>query len=436
MNRLIVIFVFILILFSGCSKITPKYDVTFEIRKPDALQMMNISEEFISSFENTIESITTGNTMAEPIALTELTCVGVLVGYTTAPRLGTCIFNSGAEVAVGQFGGLVPYNGSGASEIRVEDLIGDQQLDVYAVGFKTSNSTCAKLIPGVDPKEGTGAEYSEPYVLGAISGFLAGGKNNFFPEISANFNSNYRVDDCRGPLFNKDSVLRDGLVAFWNFENDNANITSDSTSAYSLDFSGAAITNSDGLKSSRALHLATDVKYAHVTSNDEKFSVEGHSLSLSFWLKAIGTQAVSTDNILFRKVTTSGDDLTVELSNCSSGTNCILAAKVNGTLVTSSCTGLNLTTLNHFAIVFQRTATAGHVTKIYNNAAATACGVQTDNNVGAGSSSAFKIGDSLGTGAGSNDIFIDSLGVWQRPLRDFEIKALYNNGLGKEYPFE
>jgi hypothetical protein len=359
-------------------------------------------------------------------ALTELTCVGVLVGYTAAPRLGTCVFNTGSEIPVGQFGGLVPYTGSGASEIRVQDLIGDQQIDVYAVGFKTSDYSCAKLVPGVDPKEGTSAEYSEPYVLGSISGFLAGGKNNFFPEISANFNSNYRVDDCRGPLFNKDSVLRDGLVAFWNFDSNNVNTTNDLTGAFDLVSNSSSHYdngNNNGLNGSGNWVQSTAAVAIESTGNSY-FNITGKSISFSFWVKKFGTPGTGT---LLKKID-SNKNIIVSYGVSSSD---IKVAVSGNTPV--SCPGVTSSEYNHYVVSLESVLnTATHILRIFRNGIK--CGSDsTESGTGSYSASNFQVGDAS---TGAIDIRFDSLGVWRRPLREFEAKAIYNNGLGKEYPFE
>jgi hypothetical protein len=395
------------LLLAACSQRGGREGATFLIEGP--------REGFLSS-------VIEGFTVPEPTNLSEVNCVGVLVGYPGEPNPGLCYLTSGAVLPVYRYGGLVSYAPGSTSAVTVPDLLGDKMAHVVAVGFRSSDGQCMQLSPDHGPGDDNGTNYSEPYLLGGTQSFLrSGGQNEI--SLPINFVASQSIDDCQGPIFNSGDSLSNSLVAFWYLD---ANNGFDVRGNYMV---SGSVTGSIGRNGSPALSfpgVSTEFPVS-ATSGNAQLELSNYKLSFSFWLKNDGSDM--SNGRLFQKTSGGANGFYVSASSCNV-TSCSINVYISNTLVTT-CTNVDHDAGAHLVVTMERESGSSVGASIYKNGSLCSW-ASTGSAYASGLSEPFKFGYASGAAQNAS---IDNVGVWSRKLTATDANRLYNGGLGKDYPF-
>jgi len=217
-------------------------------------------------------------------------------------------------------------------------------------------------------------------------------------------------------------ALTDNLVSFWKFDESSGN-AADSVGSNTLVNNGSA-TFVSGLINNAAHLVRASSQYFKVSSN---LGIAGNGdITISMWVKFTAS-ASSPFNFVFDFRSTSGADKRLGLLYFYNGGSPKLEVdNAEGYIDYNADPG----TINYHHILVTRSSSG--VAELWVDGVSIGTASQTGG--GGASDNAFYVGAQSG-GGNTNDANYDAVGVWSRVLSSTEITALYNGGVGSQYPF-
>ncbi len=220
-------------------------------------------------------------------------------------------------------------------------------------------------------------------------------------------------------------ALTDDIVAYWKLDESSGNASDATGNGHTLTNTGTAAYNPGLINNGIDLGNNNSTKYL---SNGSNLGYGGGVWSMSGWVKAYSTQHQQISRVLWISDVSTFDVMDIYYDSTN---QFIWGERLRSNVVGDGISySLNLptSTYTHVALTYD-----GTTVNFYVNGTSVGTTASSGNGI-SGISSGAAIGAD-NTGANLISGIIDEVGMWSRALSSSEISALYNGGVGLQYPF-